>query len=218
MTSRPMRLAALLLAVALSALPVVAQTPKVATPKEALGFNLGDDYQVANYAQLEAYWKKLESESDRMKLVDIGPPRRAGTSTWRSSLRPPTSRSSTATKRSRRSWRTPMGSPKSRARALAQEGKAVVWIDMAACMPASRWQVAQQLMEMVYQMVSRTGSRDHAFPERRGAALRAGQPGRAGADRQLVHAGLREARTRRWGSAKAEHEQPAAPLRQIRRS
>ena len=48
-------------------------TAKITTPKEALGFNLGDDYQVANYTQLEAYWKKLATESDRMKLVDIGP-------------------------------------------------------------------------------------------------------------------------------------------------
>src|SRR4051812_17999504 len=47
--------------------------PKITTPKDALGFNLGDDYQVANYTQLEAYWKKLATESDRMKLVDMGP-------------------------------------------------------------------------------------------------------------------------------------------------
>src|SRR5947207_14867018 len=45
---------------------------RITTPKETLGFNLGDDYHVANYTQLEAYWKKLAAESDRMKLVDIG--------------------------------------------------------------------------------------------------------------------------------------------------
>src|SRR5262245_26902318 len=44
----------------------------VTAPKEALGFNVGDDYQLANYTQLEAYWKKLATESDRMRLVDIG--------------------------------------------------------------------------------------------------------------------------------------------------
>src|SRR5580698_7774602 len=49
-----------------------AQIPKITTPKQALGFNLGDDYQMASYSQLESYWKKLASESDRMKLVDIG--------------------------------------------------------------------------------------------------------------------------------------------------
>src|SRR3954447_14050760 len=46
--------------------------PRVTGPKEALGFNVGDDYQVANYAQLVSWWKKLAAESDRMKLVDIG--------------------------------------------------------------------------------------------------------------------------------------------------
>src|ERR1700761_4812591 len=47
--------------------------PRITTPKEAFGFNVGDDYYLANYTQLESYWKKLASESDRMNLVDIGP-------------------------------------------------------------------------------------------------------------------------------------------------
>src|SRR5437763_9194793 len=42
------------------------------TPKEHFGFNLGDDYCLANYAQLTTYWEKLERESDRVKLVRIG--------------------------------------------------------------------------------------------------------------------------------------------------
>ena len=46
---------------------------KLTSPREALGFNLGEDYQLANYTQLEAWWKKLATESDRMKLVDMGP-------------------------------------------------------------------------------------------------------------------------------------------------
>ena len=48
------------------------RAPKITTPKEALGFNFGDDYQLANYKQIEAYWKKLDKESDRMVLHDIG--------------------------------------------------------------------------------------------------------------------------------------------------
>jgi len=85
MKARPMHAAVLVLLVGLSA---GAQTaPKITTSKEALGFNLGDDYQVANYTQLEAYWKKLATESDRMKLVDIGPTAKGGASTWRLSLR-----------------------------------------------------------------------------------------------------------------------------------
>ena len=52
---------------------IFAQTARhITTPKEEFGFNIGDDYRLANYTQLEAYWKKLATESDRMKLVDIG--------------------------------------------------------------------------------------------------------------------------------------------------
>src|SRR5580700_3448173 len=73
MKSRLPYVPAALLCVILTVCSLQAQTaPKITTPKEALGFNLGDDYQVANYTQLEAYWKKLATESDRMKLVSIG--------------------------------------------------------------------------------------------------------------------------------------------------
>jgi Zinc carboxypeptidase len=44
----------------------------ITTPKEHLGFNLGDDYCLANYQQLISYWTKLAKESDRLKLVEIG--------------------------------------------------------------------------------------------------------------------------------------------------
>src|ERR1700686_4184362 len=71
MKSRPPMVFAV--AAVLSACLVSAQTaPSITTPKQALGFNLGDDYQVANYTQLETYWKKLASESPRMKLESIG--------------------------------------------------------------------------------------------------------------------------------------------------
>src|SRR5512140_4024328 len=67
------RRAEIVLAAVLCSWSVAAQAPRqITTPKEALGFNLGDDYQVANYTELEKYWKKLAAESDRMKLVDIG--------------------------------------------------------------------------------------------------------------------------------------------------
>src|SRR5260370_39958841 len=51
-----------------------AQTaPKITTPKEFLGFNIGDDYNMASYTQLDKYWHKIATECDRCKLVDIGP-------------------------------------------------------------------------------------------------------------------------------------------------
>src|SRR5579871_372411 len=52
--------------------PAQERPPRVTTPKEFLGFNLGDDYCLANYKQLADYWKKLERESDRLKVVSFG--------------------------------------------------------------------------------------------------------------------------------------------------
>ena len=37
--------------------------PRVTTPKQQFGFNLGDDYHLANYRQLTNYWAKLDRES-----------------------------------------------------------------------------------------------------------------------------------------------------------
>ena len=66
------------LRVALTALLLVsaadarAQTAAVTSPKQHFGFNIGDDYQLATYTQFVEYWQKLDKESDRMKVVEIG--------------------------------------------------------------------------------------------------------------------------------------------------
>ncbi len=49
---------------------VTAQT--VPSPKQHFGFNIGDDYKLANYTQTETYFKKVAASSNRAKLVDIG--------------------------------------------------------------------------------------------------------------------------------------------------
>jgi hypothetical protein len=72
MRSRVRPLAGLLVTIVLTAGALQARTGQVTSPKEQFGFELGDDYQLANYKQLTEYWKKLDAESDRMTLVDIG--------------------------------------------------------------------------------------------------------------------------------------------------
>src|SRR5437762_2542901 len=44
----------------------------IPSPKEHFGFNIGDNYKLANYTQTEAYFKKLAATSNRVKLIDIG--------------------------------------------------------------------------------------------------------------------------------------------------
>ena len=72
------------------------------------------------------------------------------------------------------------------ARALAREGKAVVWIDGG--LHATEVLGAQQLIETVYQLVSQPRRRDDAVPERRDHPRGPRQSRRHGARVRLVHA------------------------------
>src|SRR6185503_14929161 len=65
------RLIAVLAIVMASASTGQAQT-RLTSPKEFFGFNIGDDYQLANYQKMSAYWRKLATESDRIVVQEIG--------------------------------------------------------------------------------------------------------------------------------------------------
>src|SRR5215207_8895784 len=64
----------LALAVALVAPALSAQSaaPRVTSPKDFFGFNIGDDWKLANYDQFQEYWKKIDAESDRVVVQEIG--------------------------------------------------------------------------------------------------------------------------------------------------
>ena len=64
-------LAILALAFATPSSTVVAQA-RITTPMEQFGHNFGDDYFLANYAQIAAYWRVLDDQSDRMVVQEIG--------------------------------------------------------------------------------------------------------------------------------------------------
>ena len=42
------------------------------SPADAFGFQPGDDYKLASYAQMEAYYRELAAESSRVQLREIG--------------------------------------------------------------------------------------------------------------------------------------------------
>ncbi len=70
MTHRRARLSTVFAAALLLAANAAAQT--LTSPKQHFGFNIGDDYQLATYDQFQAYWQKLDKESNRMQVVEIG--------------------------------------------------------------------------------------------------------------------------------------------------
>ncbi len=128
---------------------------RVTTPNEQFGFAIGDDYQLATYEQLTAYWRKLDAESDRMALVDIGRTAEGRTQLMAIITSPANHRKLERLKTiARRLARAEDVTTEAEARALAAEGKAVVWIDGG--LHANETLGAQQLIETVYQLVSGT--------------------------------------------------------------
>jgi hypothetical protein len=144
-------LTALLLAAALAALPLAATT-KVTSPKEQFGFSIGDDYQLVNYKQLTAYWKKLDAESDRMKLVEIGKTAEGRTMVMAIVTSPANHSRLARYKDIATRLALAKGLTDDGARRLAAEGKAIVWIDGG--LHATEILGSQQLVELVYRMVS----------------------------------------------------------------
>ncbi|QJD78445.1 M14 family metallopeptidase [Spirosoma rhododendri] len=133
-------------------LRVAASAQSVPTPKEHFGFNIGDDYQLATFTQTEAYFKKLAA-SPRTKLTVIGKTEE-GRDQFMMIVTSPENHKKLAryqeisTKLARAE-----GLTDEQARAMAEEGKAVVWIDGG--LHATETVGTHQLIETAYQLVSR---------------------------------------------------------------
>ncbi|GEO10971.1 M14 family metallopeptidase [Segetibacter aerophilus] len=132
---------------------VVCSSQVIPTPKEHFGFNIGDDYQLANYTQTEAYVKKLAAASDRTKLVDIGLTEE-GRHQFMLIISSSTNiRNLDRYKEISQKLARAEDLTDEQAHTLATEGKAVVWIDGG--LHATEVVGAHQLIETMYQLVSR---------------------------------------------------------------
>lgn len=126
---------------------------KITTPKEALGFDAGDDYQLASYTQLSQYWKTLAGESARMRLVQIGKTAEGRPMVMAIITSPENHLQLDRYKDIAARLTLAEGLNDSEAKMMADEGKAVVWIDGG--LHGTEVLGAQQLIELVYQMLSR---------------------------------------------------------------
>jgi hypothetical protein len=133
----------------------------ITTPKEAFGFNIGDDYHLANYVQLEKYWKQLAGESDRMKLVDMGKSSEGRTQYMAIITSPENMKKLDHYREIAHKLALAKDLTDDQAHALAAEGKAVVWIDGG--LHATEVVGAQQLLELVYEMNSKTDAETMRF-------------------------------------------------------
>jgi len=127
---------------------------RITSPRSQFGHNIGDDYFLVNYSQMIEYWQKLDRESDRMKMVRIGTTAE-GRPMWMAIITSPENhRRLTRYQEISRRLALAENLTDAQARALAAEGKAVVWIDGG--LHATEVLGAQQLIQTVYELVSRT--------------------------------------------------------------
>ncbi len=151
----PIRRALATAALAVLSLPALlpAQQP-VTDPVTFFGHPIGADYVLPNYQKLTAYWQKLDAESDRMSLVEIGKTAE-GRPQWMAVITSPENHRNLERYRqiSARLARAE-GLDDAEARRLAQEGKAVVWIDGG--LHGNEVLGSQQLIEVSWRLVGGT--------------------------------------------------------------
>ena len=144
----------LLLVAGLWACEEMATATRVTSPMEQFGHEIGADYVLPNYAELTEYWELLASESDRMILESIGETSE-GRDQLMATITSPANHQSLARYREiAERMAQAEGVSEAEARAMAAEGRAVIWIDGG--LHASEVLGAQQLMELVHHLVSGT--------------------------------------------------------------
>ncbi|MDP2955141.1 MAG: M14 family metallopeptidase [Longimicrobiales bacterium] len=149
-TLRPLLALALL---AVLAAPGRAQH-RVTTPEQQFGHEIGADYVLPNYQLLHAYWIKLANESDRMILDTIGTTSEGRPHIMAIISSPENLRNLERYKTIARRMAKAEGVTGAEARTLAQEGKAVIWIDGG--LHATEVVGANQIIELVFRMNDQT--------------------------------------------------------------
>ncbi len=138
---------------ALIACSISSMAQEIPNPKSHFGFAIGDDYQLANFTQTEAYFKKLAASSNRIKMVEIGKTEEGRSQLMLIVTSPENHQRLERLKTiSQKMARAEMGAEE--AKALAKEGKAVVWIDGG--LHANETVGIHQLIQTAYLLASRT--------------------------------------------------------------
>ena len=125
----------------------------IPSPKDAFGFNIGDNYMLANYTQTEAYFKKLAAASGRAKFTVIGQTEEGRDEFMLIVSSADNLKNLDRYKEISQRLAHAEGLTDEQAHALAGEGKAVVWIDGG--LHATEVVATQQLTEIAYTLLSR---------------------------------------------------------------
>ncbi|MBI2797584.1 MAG: peptidase [Gemmatimonadetes bacterium] len=151
-TDRSLRRAALAsFALALALPQLAARAQQVPTPQQFFGHEIGADYQLPNYTRFIGFWQALAA-SPRAKLDTIGLTAEGRPQVMLTVSSPENMRKLSRYKEISRKLALAEGLSDAEAKALAAEGKAVMWIDGG--LHATEVLGAQQLLETSWQFVT----------------------------------------------------------------
>jgi len=128
------------------------EAQKIPVPKEHFGFDIGDNYHLATYAQTESYFKNLAASTDKAKFTVIGK-----TEEGRDQFMMIISSAENLKKLDQyQSISQKLGNPEgitdAQAKAMSKEGKAVVWIDGG--LHSTETVATHQLIPTAYRLLS----------------------------------------------------------------
>lgn len=101
---------------------------QITSPKEHFGFQIGDDYQLATFTETEQYFKKLDQQSDRLLYTVIGKTEE-GRDQCMLIISSPENLKNLEEFKDISTKLAHAELSEEEARALAQKGKSIVWID-----------------------------------------------------------------------------------------
>ena len=126
-------------------------TAAVTPPASFFAQPPGTDYFLADYTAYEAYLKRIASESDRIRLVDFGRSEE-GRTQWMAIISSPANLARLDHYRAIAEKLARARISEAEARALAAEGKAIVWID--AGLHANESITSQGQIQVLYRMLT----------------------------------------------------------------
>jgi hypothetical protein len=124
----------------------------ITSPEEFFGHKVGADYHLINYKKAIDYWKRLEQESDKIRLFEYGRSSYGRTLIFAAvSAKENLTNVDRYKEISQRLARV-RGTPDEEAKKLASEGKAIVWIDGG--LHATEVAPAQHIIQLTYDLLS----------------------------------------------------------------
>lgn len=132
----------------------VAQTRPITDPVTVLKTKPGSDYFLANYKQVTEWLQRVAQESDRMKLVSIGKTAEGREQYMAIISSPENIRNIDKYRGISQQLALAKGLTDDQAKALAADGKAVVWID--AGLHATEVVNAQSHVQLIHEMLTGT--------------------------------------------------------------